>query len=72
LALKTASFSAQIGFCLLSVLPARISVTRNAACGEIAAVPAGSGAFQMIRPSGPSIARTIRGGTWTPPLAIVP
>ena len=36
LALKTASFSDQMGFCFLSVLPARMSLTRKAACGETA------------------------------------
>ena len=68
----SASFADQIGFCFLSVLPARMSVTRKAACGEIAAVPARVRApSRRPSPSGPRISRIIRGGTRTPPLAIV-
>ena len=65
--------SAQIGFCVGSVLPARMSVTRKAACGETACVAARLRA-PARRPCrrGPRISRIIRGGTWTPPLAIAP
>jgi hypothetical protein len=52
LALKTASFADQMGFCFLSVFPARISLTRKAACWETAAVPVVCGACQMTWPSG--------------------
>src|SRR5882672_10758692 len=70
--LRNSSFADQIGFWERIVLPARMSVTRYAAPAEIARVAAGLGAFQTTRPSGPRISRTIRGGTRTPPLAMVP
>src|SRR3954465_7201040 len=49
-----------------------MSWTRNAACREMAALPAGFGASQTTFPSGPMIWRIIRGGTRTPPFAIAP
>ena len=51
------SFAAQISFWAGSVLPARMSLTRNAVCAEIARSPLGFSAFQTRRPSGP---RTVR------------
>ena len=66
--LRSASFSAQMSFWRGSVLPARMSLTRNADCAETARSPSGFGAFQTTLPSALRTSRTIRGGTRMPPL----
>ncbi len=70
--LNSASFSAQIGFCFASVLPARMLVTRKAVDADTARERASGGAFQTTLPARSRISRIIRGGSCTPPSASVP
>src|SRR2546423_12033728 len=62
----------QMGFWRGSVLPDRMLLTRYADWALIAWRGCACGAFQTAWPSGPSISRIMRGGSYTPPLASVP